>query len=484
MCNHSPNGRLNTLVEDRTTIEKHVRIILRALEGKTYEKSSPVFFTAIKWIQDFPTFIDQTLKERLKAAACITFNLSEAELLGSIEGVVLPRIIPPSSSEDKLRSLLPKGGWFEWYDEYTRYNEAPLSYHIFSSLCILGASLGRRVYLDMGHFKIWPNYCAILIGPTGRVKKTTAADIARDFIHRHSLCPIMADEPTPQALVSALKASGHHFFYAPEMSVFFGKEQFKQGLVPKILRMLDSPAVFEVDTITRGKETVTDLAITLLGCTTPSLLTTSMPTEVTSSGFMNRFVLVVERDTPRIFPRPWKGLGEGKLDETVKRLKAYSGIMDFAPGVEQGWWTDWYNARKKMIRLMADDIMVEILERVPGHLLRTAILIHLVQCDNFLICEKCLSDAAAIIEHVERSTPSMIQSLKQTAVANDADFVLATLTKLGGAADHSTLLRRCAPKMNAQAFKQHIRTLEEQGLLKTSKKGMGQFYVLTGEEAK
>lgn len=468
---------------EQALIEDQVFIILRALQGKKLSRDSPIFTTTIKWITNFPTYINHELKQQLKRSACETFDITEAQLLAAIEGTILPdvKLSVVQSTEDRLRSLLPKGGWFEWYDEYTRYNEAPLSYHIFSSLCVLGSCLGRRVYFDMGHFKVWPNYCAILVGPTGKVKKTTAADIAKEMIVRHMVCPVMSDEPTPQALSSALQASGHQFIYAGEMSVFFGKDKFKEGMVPKILRMLDSPEKFEIDTVGRGVETITNLAISFLGGTTPSLFTTSMPQVVTSSGFMNRFVIVVEQSTERVFPRPYKGRHVHKLDETIQRFKKHEGLMDFAPGVEKGWWDSWYRKRKKIVAAMADETLIEVMERLPMHLLRTAMLMHLVQCDNFQLCEKCLQDAENLMLYVEKNTPGLIQTLKQSAGSNETEQVYSMLVRLGGAADHSTLLRRMASKMNAQQFKTHINTLSEQGRLKVSKKGFSQYYIVTEE---
>lgn len=472
-------------MQDRRTLEEQVNIVISLLKDKTLPSGGKEFLKVVEWVKNFPTWIDQSLKERLKRQAYATFQITESQLLAAIEGVPISRraAIPLRDSEDHLRSLLPKGGWFEWYDEYTRYNEAPLSYHIFASLAVLGAALGRRVHFSMGHFNIWPNYCVILVGPTGRTKKTIASDIAKELIKAHSLCPIMSDEPSPQAMTSHLaEHGGHCFVYGGELSVFFGKDKFKEGMIPKFLRMLDSPADFEVETIGRGKEVVHGLAISFIGGTTPGQFNTTMPAIVSSSGFMNRFIFVSEKDTERVFPRPWVGKYKDKLDATLERFKKLEGVVDFAPGIEDGWWNAWYRRRKEIIKVSTNDTLIEVMERLPGHLLRTAMLIHLVQCDNFLLCEKCLNVAKGFLEYLDRSTPELVQGIRQSAVANEADLVLAMLIRLGGAADHSTLLRRVASKMNAQQFKQHIRTLEEQGKVKCSKRGFSQFYIAMEEE--
>lgn len=458
--------------------------VLKALENVKYEnRETPVFAKAIEWIASFPKQLDVVLRRRLIDATCKAFSLSEAELLVCLDGssVLVQQVKKAVSQEERFRALLPKDGWFTWYDAFTLESEPPLSYHIFSSLCVLGAALGRRVYRRMGHFSIFPNYCVILIGPTGRVKKTTAAEIAGKLIKETVLCPILADKVTPERMISVLKQSGHHFIHAYEMAVFFGKQRYNEGLITNFLRMLDCPAEFIMETQTREQEILHDLAITFLGCTTPSLLSTSMPEEITSSGFLNRFMLVVETDTERCFPTP--GVpppdAESKLIKTAERLKAMSGEMTLSKEANE-WYEDWYRTRRREVRLITDDTMVEVMERTPTHLLRTAMLVHLVQCDHFEICLQCMQAAQGMVKFIEQQAPKTIQALKQNMGANDMDYVLLTIMKSGGAIDHSSLIRKVANKMNTQILKGHIRTLEEAGRVKVGEKGSAKYYIAVG----
>lgn len=442
-----------------------------------------MFGKALEWISNWPTALDVQLRRRLLHAICTSCDVTEADIYATLAGVgtVANGQKIWHSEEDKLRAILPKGGWFEWYDTYTKETESPLSFHMFSSLCVLGAALGRRIFKRMGFFNIYPNYCVVLIGPTGRVKKTSAVDIAKGIIHRASLCPIMADKVTPESMATALVESGHHFVYAPEFSVLFGKQRYNEGFTTQIIRLLDCPDHFAVRTQARGEEHVFNVALTILGGTTPSLLSSSTPDEVTSSGFLNRFVLVVENDTERCFDVPKRGEGvEDKLLATVDRLKAYSGEIDFNTA-GRAWYSNWYRERWKLLRHTADEMQVEIMERTPVHLIRTAMLVHLVQCDNLAICVQCLEVAKGLIEFVERGIPSAIKGLKQSAVSQDAEYVYNMLVRLDGAADHSTLLRRVASRMNNVAFKQHIKTLEESGRIKVGKKGAAMFYAVVEE---
>jgi hypothetical protein len=465
--------------------EDQIRVVLRLLEAKQFDINTDAglrtYTTALGWVDKFPQSLDISLKQKLISGICRSFSVTELDIIKRLEGHGAEFELPSQanhSSEKALLACLPKGGWFEWYAQYTALTESPLSYHIFSSLSVLGVCLGRRLYKDMGFFKVYPNYCVILIGPTGKVKKTSATDIAKSFIAEAAACPIMADAVTPESLATALVESGHHFIYAPEFSVLFGRQKYNEGLTTRIIRLLDCPATFKVRTVARGEEIVENVALTILGASTLSLLAGSTPTEVTSSGFLNRFVLVVENDTERCFPQPAKGSAqlEVKLVETLKRIKAYSGEMQWSKS-GQDLWDTWYRKRWKELRTL-DETVVEVIQRADNHIIRTAMLIHLAQCDDLNICDKCLQHAIDMMAYLEQSVPQTVNALRQNTTNADLEYVAQQIYKAGGAVDHTTLVRKVSNRMNTQLLKSHIKNLEEAGRLRVSKRGAATYYII------
>lgn len=466
-------------------IQSKIRTVIRLLDGKTLGRDSPVFNKTLEWLDYASTQVnDALLLEELVKAATVSFQISREELLRNVAGVTpttqAPQIVVVDT-DSELMQLLPKDGWCAKYAEYTTYTEAPLSFHIFSSLCVLGAALGRRVMLKMGFFDIFPNYCVILIGPTGRVRKTSAADIAKALIRNAAVCPIMSDAITPEALTTALaRDGGHQFIYAPEFAVLFNKQKYNEALTTRIIRLLDSPETFEVETQARSKELITNVALTFLGCSTPSLFSGATPEMVTSSGFLNRFILVNEDDTNREYCVPARGTGqlEDYLTGTVRRMKKYEGPMVFSdPAFAM--YKQWYHERKQQIRQVTDEVTAEVLERGAGHMLRTAMLLHAADhCDN-CICDSCIQTAVKLLAFVEKRTHGIITTIKQTGREQDADRILQTLRRLGGISDHSTLLRRT--RLDAPTFKRHISTLKESQLLREEQKGVMKLYILTQE---
>lgn len=457
--------------------------MLRLLKGRTLSKETKEFQKCVEWIKFFPKELNESLRQLLITTVKETFQVSDADLVGACSEDVFAKrqtVVatqdPGMLREQRLRELLPPDSWLSWYADWTQYTESPLSFHVFGSLCALGAALGRRVYLKWGFGSLFPNYCAILIGPTGRVMKTSAIDIPISLIRDGVICPILADRLTPEAMVTALKTSGHHFVPAPEFSVFVNKQKYNDSFVPQLLRLLDCPAVYKVSTVGRGEEVVENIALTILGGSTPNLLVDSSAREVISGGFLNRFVLVPEDDSPRCVSRPRQGpahLGE-KIKRTLEYFAGLSGEMYFSPAADK-WWDGWYRARKELIR-KSDETTAEVIQRGQIHVLRTALLIHLSTCDSLELCESCLQRGAKLMAFLEASTPQLLNTLTASSTAAEGDNLIKILTRLGGVADHSELLRRS--RMDAASFKRHITTHIESGKIVEQRRGAVRCYTL------
>ncbi len=168
--------------------QEQISKLLYHLKDKKYTRESKQYRAACDWLKVANRWkIPEDTRKELISSICLTFQVSQPELLGELNGAVkiplpAPKPRPLTSDEGILRKVIPKDGWFEWYDKYTAETESPLSYHLFSSLAVLSAALGRRVFLDMGFWKVYPNLCLVLVGPTGRVAKTSAVNIAKDLI--------------------------------------------------------------------------------------------------------------------------------------------------------------------------------------------------------------------------------------------------------------------------------------------------------------
>ena len=139
------------------------------LQGERFRKESPLFRKATSWLANFPGDMPEEEKNDLTSLIKRVFDVDDKELRTALAGIS-PDTEPeggldPIAIESELWELIPKGGFFEDYASYTKHSEAPLAYHVFCSLLGVGCTVNRRVFLDMGYYKLFPNLGIILLGP-------------------------------------------------------------------------------------------------------------------------------------------------------------------------------------------------------------------------------------------------------------------------------------------------------------------------------
>ena len=248
------------------------------------------------------------------------------------------------TDEDPLEKLLPKKGWLSDYVKFSSPLEACARFRFFTACCVLGSAIHNRVYLHRGDPdllpKLFPNPWVLLLAPPGRGHKTSTINMGVNCVTQ--ACPevrIMADKLTPESLVKALSqptekeqirigprdATG--LIKAPELSVFFGKQQYNVGLVSLITDLYDYREEWASETIMRGKSVLKHICISIVGGSTPSWLQSMLPEDAFSGGFMSRFILV---EMPLTY---FKRRAEPKLskhgptwEELVQGLRHFSNV--------------------------------------------------------------------------------------------------------------------------------------------------------------
>jgi hypothetical protein len=175
----------------------------------------------------------------------------------------------------------------------------------------MGAAVNNKLSIQRGTTgtlfpKFFPNPWVILLAPPGRGYKTSTINMACNVLQR--ACPdvrILADKITPEAVVNALSApktpkdmirigprDATGLIKAPELSVFFGKQQYNVSLVSLITDLYDYRPKWSSETIGRGKDELRNNCISILGGSTPQWLQQMLPQDSFTGGFMSRFIIV------------------------------------------------------------------------------------------------------------------------------------------------------------------------------------------------
>lgn len=213
------------------------------------------------------------------------------------------------TKEDSLDNILPPKGWLREYVDFSSGLEACSRFRFFTACSILGAAINNKIFIQRGDIdllpKLFPNLWVLLLAPPGRGHKTSTINMGVNCLMQGAPdVRILADKITPESLVKALSepvgadkirigpcdATG--LIKAPELSVFFGKQQYNVGLVSLITDLYDYRPEWSSETIARGKATLKNICLSILGGSTPEWLQKMLPEDAFEGGFMSRFVIV------------------------------------------------------------------------------------------------------------------------------------------------------------------------------------------------
>src|SRR3954465_9685676 len=165
---------------------------------------------------------------------------------------------------------------------FNEHTEIPCVFSVWSGLACISCALGRRVYINMGRFQIYPNLYVILLAPPGRFRKSTAIDVARDAIEQLDPRPNLApSKVTPQAFYDVLHAikktheaagivtpDSTAFAFIRELGTLLNRKAFEDGLAELLNEGFDCAKTVDYQTKGRGKETALNVCFGLLAGTT------------------------------------------------------------------------------------------------------------------------------------------------------------------------------------------------------------------------
>jgi hypothetical protein len=296
--------------------------------------------------------------------------------------------------EAEFRALLPKRGLIHEYMRYTDRQESPGSFHFWAIATVIGACLQRRTWVSKGIYPVFPNLYTILVAPTGKCRKTRAVSLALSIADGFDWLNVIADKTSgeaflealmvgTQAMVGASAATGptiippdsSGLLKAPELAVLLGKETYASGMVDLLTDLYDCPDDFKY--VTRNKKPITlhNVVVQMLGCTTPSWFSHSLPEDSFGGGFMSRFIFVVKEQRDRIITMPEAPQPDEKqsLRRELLSIRGVSrGEMRLTPEAYT-WFDNWY--RMSAMQPIDDNNLVGFIERKPDTVLKLALIL-------------------------------------------------------------------------------------------------------------
>lgn len=316
-------------------------------------------------------------------------------------------------------------------------NEANPTYHIFSGLAALSAITQRRIWIDQGYFKIFPNLYIVLVGPAGG-RKTTAMDIAAGLIDKLQTVPYTTDCVTKEKLIMDIRAEertlaempelykkeGMHVvspmaLFLTELSDFLGPSSI--GMINFLTAVYDR-SVYVYKTKNKGSEKLIGPYLTILACTTPEWITTYLRSDVISGGFSRRTLFVYEWEEGRRIPWPTVTpdmiLAWEAAMSHCRKLQQLSGPMKWSDEAKR-FYEDWYIN----LKIPTDDTIRGYYKSKHIQLLKVSMLLSLSESTDMVLERRHLEFGLELLKLAEANLLKVFQGMGRNelhAVANKA----------------------------------------------------------------
>ena len=224
--------------------------------------------------------------------------------------------------------------------------EAPPIYFRWVCASIIGAMMGRQVYLPFGASKIYPNQYMLLMGPPATkkgtamkwgsrlLKKTGYSRWAPDKCSKEQFIKSMKcfDDDSPEGIAElealVVDAPAESYIFAEEFVDFIGQNDTM--FMVMLTKLWDNMDQYEHQKITGKDVVVSKPTVNLIGASTADTFALSFPVESLGTGFMSRILLIyAEPIGKRIsWPAVPDPLQEEMLVSWLKEMRSIKGEMD------------------------------------------------------------------------------------------------------------------------------------------------------------
>ena len=361
--------------------------------------------------------------------------------------------------------------WLNHYLEFTAEHEAPSMFHMWAGLTTLSSLLGRKVYMEKGFYKLYPNLFTVLVAGSARCRKTTAIEIATGLTShvdgvRQINGKISAEKLLHEHFVDNNTAQQPTLIKADELSTFLTRDSQGDKLIDILTKMFDCPEAFTYNTVAHGKKVIREPYITVLAGTTPETLDKVLPDAAIGGGFASRILFVYQAETEkprRDFQQATEEYVKIKteLSRQATHIALLAGPMVLKPDAR-----DYYDTWYKAIEGAVDNRLDGFVARKHDHVLRVSMIMCAERIPEKL--EIDITDIHAAIqavETVEHFMPTALSGVGSIPGIKSIQDRVMRYVKAHGRISRQDALQKCYGAVDSKQFSLIIDTLIQSGLL-------------------
>lgn len=379
--------------------------------------------------------------------------------------------------------------WIEGYVEYTKHSEAPDQFHQWTAVATIAGALRRRVRLEMGYFRWFPNFYLCFVAPPGIVSKSTTADIGMSLLRRVDGIKFGPSTVTWQALITSLAEAREDYplgdgSFVPMCAITLVASELGTLLKTGDQSMLDAltdlwdakEAPIVKATKKDGEEIIINPWINIVGCTTPAWIAASFDSYFIGGGFASRTLFCYSEHKRQLVAYPASRITSqqasfgDRLVADLTEIASMEGAFSMdATAVE--WGTDWYQkhfASDNPLRL--DPRFGGYFARKQTHIHKTAMVLSVSRRSDLRITRADLEDAAKMVTELEPNMLEVFGEMNKEKITEQMAQVL-NMIRDRKKVRRDTLYQEFLTIMGYDTFSQCITGLMQSGLVEMVQDG-------------
>ena len=385
----------------------------------------------------------------------------------------------PSPDAPEVALRLPAEVWRPTPDDYRRalegVTEAADEHHFTAFVTVVGALLGRRVFVDNA-YRLYPNLYSLNVGPAGSTKKTTVQRLAGDVGRRvDETLTIQSAVGSGEGLLEALSEADSALGQMPihrrlllmqsELGQLLSKaRQDGSGtLVSYILDLFDCPPVLNPRTRTKPI-TAYRPTLSLMAATTSAHLARYVQDADWYGGLGSRFFICIAEPKEPI-PRPSK-VDPSRLNSVIKDIhkavERWDRETEFKLAQDAiDRWDSWYIVNKQRERELGE--AADVVSRTASYAMKIGLIFAALENETPVIEGGQIEAGILAAEFAQGCALILLEEIGDSKTIKLEARIVRKLAKTPGIGKRDLQRSVCSRDINSDMFKRTLDAMVETG---------------------
>ena len=350
--------------------------------------------------------------------------------------------------------------WIDSYMLYLENTEPAVRFHRWTAISVILGTLRKKVHLELGRIKVFPNLYIVFVAEPGIARKSQAISFGLRFLREIPDVVCSAEAITKEALLCDLEASatdeampdGSIYKHcslnitSKEFETFIGQKKDNTKMIVLLTDLYDAEELpWKYRTKNSGSNVIPSVFINLLAATTPDSLASCLPATAIGGGLTSRILFVWASRKAKKVPRPFETDQERSLGEQLQKdlyvISRIAGSYTFTPE-SATWWDNWYQEYDESDphRRCKDRAFSSWYSRKPMMILKTAMACSAAETSHLTMEVPYLERAIEYIEELEEDMTKAFRGVGKSDIASEVSLVMQEVRYRGRL--HKTELAR------------------------------------------